>query len=74
MGRRREKEYDENKKTDLQLQNVVDKHTEQDTEVSTEIISSTATACSSKIIDLEIDPPTSLSISVTAASSPISGY
>ena len=75
MGRRREKEYDENKKTDLQLQNVVDKHTEQDTEVSTEIISSsTATACSSKIIDPEIDPPTSLSISVTAASSPISGY
>ena len=53
MGRRREKEYDENKKTDLQLQNVVDKHTEPDAEVSTEIISSsTATDVVQKSLTL----------------------
>ena len=40
---------------------------------STEMISSTATACSSKIIDSEMDPPASLS-PPTTASSQISGY
>ena len=57
------------------MQNVDDKNNLEDTEVSTEIISlSTATACSSKIIDMEMDPPVSLSVSVTTVSSPISGY
>ena len=52
----------ENSKTDLQVQNVVSKSTLQDTEVSTEVISpSTATACSSKIINTEMNPPASLS-------------
>ena len=56
------------------LQNVVNKNNLQDTEVSTEVISSsTATACSSKIIDIDMDPPASLSVPTTA-SSPISGY
>ena len=50
------KKCDENSKTDLLVQNVVNNNP-QDTEVSTEIISSsTATACSSKIIDM-MDPP-----------------
>ena len=63
-----------NNKIDLQLQNVIDKNNLQDTVVSTEIISSsTATASKSKIIDIERDPPASLSVSVTE-SSPISGY
>ena len=35
--------------------------------------SSKAAACNSKIIVIEMDPPRSLSVSVTA-SSPISGY
>ena len=56
------------------MQNVVDKDNLQNTEVSTKIIpSSTATATNSKIIDIEMDPPASLSVSVTA-SSLISGY
>ena len=64
---------DENNKTDLQLQNVVNKNNLQDAEVSTEIISSpTAATCSSKIIDIQMDPPASLS-APTTASSPISG-
>ena len=72
---KKKRKCDENSKTDLLVQNVVNNNNPQDTEVSTEIISSsTATACSSKIIDPEIDPPTSLSISVTTASSPSSGY
>ena len=54
------KKCDENSKTDLLVQNVVNNNNPQDTEVSTEIISSsTATACSSKIIDM-MDPPASL--------------
>ena len=49
------------------MQNVVDKNNFQDTEVSTEIISSsTATAYNSKVIYIEMDPPTSLSVIVTA--------
>ena len=65
---------DENNKTDLQVQNVVNKNNLQDTEVSTEIISSpTAATCSSKSIDIQMDPPPSLS-APTTASSPISGY
>ena len=72
---KKKRECDENNKTDLQVQNVDGKNNLQDTEVSTEIILlSTATACSSKIIDMEMDPPVSLSVSVTTVSSPISGY
>ena len=53
---------------------VVDKNNFQNTEVSAEIISSSAaTACGSKIIDIEMDPLTSLSVRVTT-SSPISEY
>ena len=56
------------------MQNVFDKNYLQDTEVSTKFISSsTATACSSKIIDNEMDPPALLSVIVTI-SPPISGY
>ena len=54
-----------NNKTGLQVQNVVDKNNLQDTEASTKVISSsTATSCSSKIIDIKMDPPSSLSKSV----------
>ena len=71
---KKKRECDENSKTDLQVQNVVNKNNLQDTEVSTEVISSsTAAACSSKTIDIEIDPPASFSVPATA-SSPISGY
>ena len=57
-------------KTDLQMQNSVDKNNLQDTEGSTEIISSsTATACNSKIIDIDMDLRASLSFSVTALTS-----
>ena len=57
------------------MQNVVDKNNLQDTEVSGEIISSsTATAFSSKIIDIEMDLPASLSVRSVTASTPISGY
>ena len=56
------------------MQNVVNKNSLQDTEESTEIISSpAATTCSSKIIDIQMDPPAALSVPTTA-SSPISGY
>ena len=56
------------------MQNVVDKNNLQDTEVFNEIIFIiTATAFNSKNIDTEMDPPASLSVSVTA-SSPISVY
>ena len=56
------------------MQNFVNKNNLQDTDVSTEnISSSTATACSSKFIDIEMVPPASLSVPTTA-SSPISGY
>ena len=56
------------------MQNAFDKNYLQDNEVSTKFISSsTATACSSKIIDNEMDPPALLSVSVTT-SPPISGY
>ena len=73
-GRKNKRECDENNKTDLQVQNVVNKNSLQGTEVSTEIIpSSTAAACSSKIIDIKMDAPASLSIPTTA-SSPIPGY
>ena len=72
--RKKKRECDENNKTDLQVQNVVDKNNLQDIEVSPDIISSsTALACRSKIIDIEMDPPASLSLPATA-SSPISGY
>ena len=55
---RNKRECDENSKTDLQLQNLVNQNNLQDTEVSTEVISSsTATARSSKIINIEVDPP-----------------
>ena len=64
------RECDENNKTDLQVHNFVNKNNFQDTEVSTKITSlSTATACSSKIIETEIDPSVP-----TTASSQISGY
>ena len=57
------------------MQNVVDKNNLQDTEVSGEIISSsTTTAFSSKIIDIEMDLPASLSVRSVTASTPISGY
>ena len=73
-GKKKKESY-ENYKTDLQVQNVVNKNNLQDTEVSTEIIStSTATTCSSKIIDIEIDPPTSLWSVPRTASSPILEY
>ena len=50
----KKRECDENIKTDLQLQNVIDKNNRPDTEGSTEIISSsTATASNSKTIDIE---------------------
>ena len=57
-GRRKKKrECDVNNKTDLQVQNVVDKNNLLDTEVSTDIMSSSAaTASNSKIIGIEIDP------------------
>ena len=56
------------------MQNAVNKKNFQDTEVSTEVISSAAaTVFSSKIIDIEMDLPASLSVPTTA-SSPISGY
>ena len=64
-----EREGDVNNKTDLQVQNVVDKTNLQDTEVSTDIMSpSTATASNSKIIDTEMDPPSSLFVRVTTSS------
>ena len=71
---KKKRECDENNKTDVQAQNVVKKNNLQDTGLSTEILSSSlATVCSSKIIDIEMDPSASLSLPVTA-SSPISGY
>ena len=55
---KKKRECDENSKADLQLQNLVNKNKLQDTEVSTEVISSsTAIACSSNIINIEVDPP-----------------
>ena len=62
-----------NNKSDLQVQSIVGKSTVEDTEVSTEFISSTATPCSPKTIYIEMDQPASLSVSVTAPS-PFSGY
>ena len=71
---KKKRECDENSKTDLQVQNVVTKNNLEDTEVSTEVISSsTVTACSSKTIDIEMDLPASLYVPTTP-SSPISGY
>ena len=71
---KKKRECDENSKTDLQMQNVVTKNNLEDTEVSTEVISSsTVTACSSKTIDIEMDLPASLYV-LTTPSSPISGY
>ena len=68
---KKKRECGENSKTDLQVQNVViNKNNLQDTEVSIEVILSptaTATACSSKIIDIEVDPPASLSVLTTAS-------
>ena len=57
-GRRKKKrKCDVNNKTDLQVQNVVDKNNLLDTEVSTDIMSSSSAAASnSKIIGIEIDP------------------
>ena len=56
------------------MQIVVTKNNLEDTEVSTEVISSsTVTACSSKTIDIEMDLPASLYV-LTTPSSPISGY
>ena len=56
----------------MQIQNVDNKNNLKDTDLSTEIIpSSTATVCSAKIIDIEMDPPTPLFVPTTA-SSPIS--
>ena len=58
---KKKRECDENNKIDLLVQNVVNNNNLQDTEVSTEIISSsTATAGSSRIIDIDMDPPASL--------------
>ena len=71
---KKKRECDENSKTDLQVQDVVNKNNLQDTEVSAEVISSSkATACSLKIIGTETNPPASLSLPTTT-SSPISGY
>ena len=61
-----------NNKTNLQVQNVVNKSNLEDTEVSTS--SSTAAACNSKIIAIEMTDPRSLSSVSVTASLPISGY
>lgn len=55
---KKNRECDDNNKTVHQVQNVVDKNNLQDTEASTETISSLATtACTLKLIHIEMDSP-----------------
>ena len=61
-------------KTDLHVQSVVDKKIFYIPKYLLELYSSSkATACNSKNIVIEMDPPASLSVSITASPS-ISGY